>query len=250
MPPKRELKPGRTLASAQERRREEVLRKQKESRRGHFGRARELLGGGSGGATGGGSDGQSDSGGEEENTGGGSALPVGFGARPQHAAGGGGKGQKGRGRGEGARRPSSGWKGANRGERVKARRRFWASSVTTPEWMVDVPSGLNGSGSPVGAGWFVRPRPEGKRCLVTASAGTTKSRTLDGALLHTWHSPLPFGSPATASRQGTSRSSGEGAPFVVLDCVFDDATATYWVLDGMVSEPRSELEAATSSKLL
>jgi snurportin-1 len=38
-----------------------------------------------------------------------------------------------------------------------------------PSLKTDVPLGLNGAGT--GEGWYVRPRPEGRRCLVTACNG-------------------------------------------------------------------------------
>jgi hypothetical protein len=56
-----------------------------------------------------------------------------------------------------------------REERVKRRRQHYAQQLMVPEWMVDVPGDLNGRGSTTGDGWYVLPRPEGKRCLVVAS---------------------------------------------------------------------------------
>lgn len=62
--------------------------------------------------------------------------------------------------------PSS--KKQTREERVKRRRQHFANQLMVPEWLVDVPSDLNGKGSAMGEGWYVLPRPEGKRCLVIA----------------------------------------------------------------------------------
>lgn len=56
-----------------------------------------------------------------------------------------------------------------REERVKQRREHFAKQLMVPEWMVDIPRDLNGKGSELGAGWYVLPRPEGKRCLVIAN---------------------------------------------------------------------------------
>lgn len=56
-----------------------------------------------------------------------------------------------------------------REERVKRRREHFARQLMVPEWMMDVPHDLNGRGSELGAGWYVMPRPEGKRCLVVAN---------------------------------------------------------------------------------
>ena len=143
---------------------------------------------------------------------------------------------------------------ARRASQQRARRRFWASQVTAPEWMVDLPYGLNGSlqrtdsssapsfiGTSEG-GWFVRARPEGRRCIVTAYNGKTTARMLDGKILHRWESALPFGSHRTMQgRNCRGGSAGtflfhEGVSgdsnFVVLDCIFQEATNTHWVMDG------------------
>lgn len=56
-----------------------------------------------------------------------------------------------------------------REERVKQRREHFSRQLMTPEWLIDVPNDLNGSGSALGEGWYVLPRPEGKRCLVVAN---------------------------------------------------------------------------------
>lgn len=56
-----------------------------------------------------------------------------------------------------------------REERVKQRREHFAKQLMVPEWLIDIPRDLNGKGSELGAGWYVLPRPEGKRCLVIAN---------------------------------------------------------------------------------
>jgi hypothetical protein len=117
-PPKREAKPTRRKGpSAQERRREEVLRAQKESRRSALYRARDLIED---------ADQGEDLGGEDTEVPG---LPLQFGGEGVKG-GQGGKGVGGEGSG------AKGWRQAKRSDRVRERRIFWASSVTTPEWMV------------------------------------------------------------------------------------------------------------------
>lgn len=64
-------------------------------------------------------------------------------------------------------------KSKTREERVKRRREHFSQQLMVPEWMVDVPVDLNGAGSTTGEGWYVMPRPEGKRCLVVASKYVT-----------------------------------------------------------------------------
>ena len=71
---------------------------------------------------------------------------------------------------------------------------------------------------------YVACRPDGQRCLVVASGGKTTSRLRNGSLLHTFPSALPSGSPA-------AQSTAQGP--TVLDCIFQEVTHTYWVLDAI-----------------
>eukprot|EP00850_Spirogloea_muscicola_P012292 SM000079S22410 [mRNA] locus=s79:78003:79786:- [translate_table: standard] len=69
-------------------------------------------------------------------------------------------------------------------------------------------------------------RPDGRRCLVVASHGTTVSRLRSGHVLHRFPSALPNG----------ARARGVAAPahvFCILDAVFHEADQTYYVLDMM-----------------
>jgi snurportin-1 len=71
---------------------------------------------------------------------------------------------------------------------------------------------------------LVMARPQGQRCLVIASNQRTVSRTRTGAVLQTFTSALPGGSPAT------------GAPadaYSILDCVLHEPDRTLYVLDLM-----------------
>lgn len=69
------------------------------------------------------------------------------------------------------------------------------------------------------------PRPAGRRCLVIAAEGKTTSRQRNGAILHaSFSSSLPGGS----ARSHTSRDA-----FCILDCIWDAAQETFWVLDLM-----------------
>jgi hypothetical protein len=113
-PSKRDAKPSRRKGpSAQERRREEVLRAQKESRRSALYRARDLIEDG---------DQREDRCGDENEK-----------SASYHLSGSSG-GQFG----GSAESASKGWRQVKRSNRVLERRIFWASSVTTPEWMVSV----------------------------------------------------------------------------------------------------------------
>ena len=61
-------------------------------------------------------------------------------------------------------------------DRIIGLRAHFSKQLMTPEWMVDMPEGMNGKGSAQGEGWYVMPRPEGKRCLVISANGITTSR--------------------------------------------------------------------------
>lgn len=71
---------------------------------------------------------------------------------------------------------------------------------------------------------LVMARPQGQRCLVVASNQRTVSRTRTGAVLHTFTSVLPGGSPAT----GMSTDA-----YSILDCIFHEPDRTLYVLDLM-----------------
>ncbi|KDO22897.1 hypothetical protein SPRG_11741 [Saprolegnia parasitica CBS 223.65] len=93
-----------------------------------------------------------------------------------------------------------------------------------PEWMVDIPTQLNGTHAGNGEGWLVLPRPDGKRCLVIAANGTTIARTHSGSVLKKFPSALPSGSRKT--KYGADQ-------YCVLDCIFNDVDGTFYVLDVM-----------------
>ncbi|CAM9384243.1 unnamed protein product [Sphacelaria rigidula] len=113
-----------------------------------------------------------------------------------------------------------------RGKVVK-RRDHWANQLCTPEWMLTVPSDLDGAGDPLGSGWYVMPRPEGKRVLLIAANGETVARQMSGAITHRFTSHLPGGS--AAGRRGGAKGGG----YCILDCVFHELDQTFFVLDMM-----------------
>ncbi|CAM9613617.1 unnamed protein product [Ectocarpus sp. 6 AP-2014] len=136
-------------------------------------------------------------------------------------------GGQGGGRGKG-KRGAGGSGGA--AQRAIRRRDHWANQLCTPEWMLTVPSDLNGAGSTVGAGWYVMARPEGKRVLVISAKGETVARQMCGAITHRFSSNLPGGSSTTAGRRGGSKG---GGGYCILDCVFHELDQTFSVLDMM-----------------
>ncbi|RLN75909.1 hypothetical protein BBJ28_00011981, partial [Nothophytophthora sp. Chile5] len=111
-----------------------------------------------------------------------------------------------------------------REDRVKQRREHFSKQLMVPEWLIDVPRDLNGSGSALGEGWYVLPRPEGKRCLVVANGGITIARIPSGNILKKFPSALPCGSHKTNKASDS---------YCILDCIFQEHDDTFYVLDVM-----------------
>ncbi|KAF4037243.1 hypothetical protein GN244_ATG10685 [Phytophthora infestans] len=109
-------------------------------------------------------------------------------------------------------------------ERIRQRREHFSKQLMTPEWLIDAPKDLNGSGSLLGEGWYVLPRPEGKRCLIVANGGNTIARIPSGSILKKFPSVLPCGSHKT-------NKSSDG--YCILDCIFQEQNGTFYVLDVM-----------------
>eukprot|EP01084_Bolivina_argentea_P283994 486558_1 len=122
-----------------------------------------------------------------------------------------------------------------------SRRDKWCHELCWPEWLLQIPSGLNGKGSETGEGWFVVPRPEGKRLLVVASNGWTTARELSGAVIDHWRSALPGGSRGS----GAGKSSGGEAPNTILDCILHPVDGVIYVLDVMSWRDLSLYECST-----
>ena len=100
---------------------------------------------------------------------------------------------------------------------LRPSRSFGDTQFMRPEWLVDIPNDLAHK-------WCVLPRPEGRRSLVVASRGRTAARAKTGGVSRRFASALPGGS------RRTRRGGGDG-DFCILDCVFHEPDATYYVLD-------------------
>eukprot|EP00494_Astrolonche_serrata_P034372 UN34641 len=72
--------------------------------------------------------------------------------------------------------------------------------------------------------WFVVPRPEGTRCFMLAKRGWTSVRKQNGTYFDEFSSLLP----------GGSRKSYHNTNTTVLDCIYNEKTETYWVLNILV----------------
>ncbi|CAG0882433.1 unnamed protein product [Cyprideis torosa] len=95
----------------------------------------------------------------------------------------------------------------------------WRENITykdalmLSEWLLDIPDDLSSD-------WLMVPCPEGKRTLVVAEGGRTKSFAKSGHLLSTFVSYLPGG--------------GKGCSgFTLLDCIHSFKDHTYFVIDVM-----------------
>eukprot|EP00475_Leptophrys_vorax_P033420 TRINITY_DN5245_c0_g1_i1.p1 TRINITY_DN5245_c0_g1~~TRINITY_DN5245_c0_g1_i1.p1 ORF type:complete len:421 (+),score=102.72 TRINITY_DN5245_c0_g1_i1:1-1263(+) len=100
--------------------------------------------------------------------------------------------------------------------RRKERARY-AQVLSIPEYLyaVDViPSDLSEN-------WIAMCRPEGARCLLVTYNGITVTRKKNGSVLHRFQSKIPDGSTQTREKNG----------FCMLDCVFQESTQKYIVLD-------------------
>ncbi len=109
--------------------------------------------------------------------------------------------------------------------RAKESCKRYASQLSVMEWLIDVPEDLH-------TNWFVMPRPEGPRCLLTSQGGSTISRNKNGRFHKKFQSALPNGSKASM----TDSSKGSKC---VLDAVFHAPSRTFYVTDCMVWEDYS-----------
>ena len=118
-------------------------------------------------------------------------------------------------------------------EKQRQKRLFYVAQFMCPEWMVIQPQ-FNADK------WLVMPRPDGKRCIVSATAGLTTSRTKNGNVLHKWPSELPSGSRKT---------NGRSEEATLLDCVYDTSTRTYFVIDLMLWRGRLLYDTEASFRM-
>lgn len=132
--------------------------------------------------------------------------------------------------------------------RVAAASRPHANALQIPTWMVGrVPVDLAYEDSSAVAasldagsrGWFVLPRPSGIQCLVVASRDGTIARDEGGHLMVRFRSFLQPGKGAGGSsrlRGASSSGSSSGGGVTVLDCIFEEASHAFHVVDVLVWE--------------
>ncbi|XP_059713900.1 snurportin-1 isoform X2 [Haemorhous mexicanus] len=93
----------------------------------------------------------------------------------------------------------------------------YANQLMLSEWLVDVPSDLEQE-------WVVVVCPVGKRALVVASRGTTAAYTKSGFCVNRFPSLLPG---------GNRHNSTSDKVYSILDCIYNEAKQTYYILDVM-----------------
>jgi len=93
--------------------------------------------------------------------------------------------------------------------------RLHRDQLTLPEPMQEVPDDLAEAWTGVAA-------PAGERCLVVAAHSSTAARDLQGNLLERFASALPNGARLARGKVGA---------VTVLDCIFNEALETFFVLD-------------------
>lgn len=104
---------------------------------------------------------------------------------------------------------------ASRGNRRK-KKRYMAGQLMLSEWMFDVPPDLEEN-------WCMVACPKGNRAVVTTSRGCTRAFKKNGYCFKRFPSHLPAGLKSKAY---------EGKA-VVLDCIFNEAQKTFYVIDVM-----------------
>uniref|UniRef100_A0A8C5Q4N7 Snurportin-1 n=1 Tax=Leptobrachium leishanense TaxID=445787 RepID=A0A8C5Q4N7_9ANUR len=95
--------------------------------------------------------------------------------------------------------------------------RHYANQIMLSEWLIEVPPDLAEL-------WLLVVCPVGKRSLVVASRGSTAVYTKSGYCVNRFPSLLPG---------GNQRNSSIGKDYTILDCIFNEETRTYYVLDVM-----------------
>ena len=105
----------------------------------------------------------------------------------------------------------------------------YKNQLMLSEWMVDVPEDL-------ATEWIMVVCPVGKRSMVVAARGTTVAYSRSGYCLNCFPSYLPGGNRRVDNCLGDS---------TIVDCLFDEPSQTYYVLDVMCwrSHPVCDSEA-------
>ncbi|CAG8740595.1 2201_t:CDS:2, partial [Acaulospora morrowiae] len=103
-------------------------------------------------------------------------------------------------------------------QRKRRTRNPYSNQVMHAEEMCEIPCDLEEN-------WYVVLCPVGKRCLVVSAKGKTICRMRNGFVMNAFESNLPAGSSTYSGNKTTD--------YCILDCIYDQTTSTYYVLDMM-----------------
>ncbi|XP_012821704.1 snurportin-1 isoform X1 [Xenopus tropicalis] len=95
--------------------------------------------------------------------------------------------------------------------------RHYANQLMLSEWLIEVPQDISEF-------WLLVVCPVGKRSLIVASKGSTASYTKSGYCVNRFPSLLPG---------GNRHNNASGKDYTILDCIYNEETRTYYVLDVM-----------------
>ncbi|XP_044139303.1 snurportin-1 [Bufo gargarizans] len=95
--------------------------------------------------------------------------------------------------------------------------RHYANQLMLSEWLIEIPPDLADL-------WLLVVCPTGKRSLVVASRGSTAAYTKSGYCVNRFPSLLPG---------GNRQNSATGKDYTILDCIYNEESRTYYVLDVM-----------------
>eukprot|EP01138_Halocafeteria_seosinensis_P011542 gb/GECG01011790.1/.p1 GENE.gb/GECG01011790.1/~~gb/GECG01011790.1/.p1 ORF type:complete len:441 (+),score=34.29 gb/GECG01011790.1/:1-1323(+) len=99
------------------------------------------------------------------------------------------------------------------------KRKAFVSHMSLPEWLIEVPQDLDGSGS-LEEGWIVIPRPEGTHATLVAANSRTTIRDKHGLRLYIGTLNIPGGCPGS-----------KGGSASVLDGIFHMRSKTFFAVD-------------------
>ncbi|XP_071794822.1 snurportin-1-like [Asterias amurensis] len=99
----------------------------------------------------------------------------------------------------------------------KERPRYYRNQLMLSEWLVEVPTDL-------AKDWLMVLCPVGKRTFVVAAKGKTSSYSRSGYRLSTFPSQLPG---------GCRKNKHNNTEYSLLDCIFHEASRTFYILDIM-----------------
>ncbi|KAG8440286.1 hypothetical protein GDO86_006157 [Hymenochirus boettgeri] len=95
--------------------------------------------------------------------------------------------------------------------------RHYSNQLMLSEWLIEIPSDLSEL-------WLLVVCPIGKRSLIVASRGSTAAYTKSGYCVNRFPSLLPG---------GNRHNSSSGKDYTILDCIYNEETRTYYILDVM-----------------